>query len=39
MDYEKKFKSINDQLRTIIQNTAKEKQYTGSDLAAGRVNT
>lgn len=39
MDYEKKFKSINDQLRVIIKNTAKEKQYTGFDIEAGRVNT
>ena len=39
MDYEKKFKSINDQLRTIIKSTAKEKQYTGYDIEAGRVNT
>ena len=39
MDYEKKFKSINDQLRVIIKSNAKEKQYTGYDIEAGRVNT
>ena len=39
MDIEKAIKNINNQLRTIIKTNAKNKQYTGFDIEAGRVNT
>ena len=39
MDVIKELNTIKNQLRVLIKNTSKEKQYTGYDIEASRVNT